>query len=155
MGQSSRDPCNSNVEATVYASQHQEEGNIAGSESNSCSSDDVTDHTKGERNDQVAVSLLTAITADGDTHSAESSKDVWRSDEKQRVDLVVAKGLDKGGDEGGNSCGAGLGDDDASKKPDFVVGDGHPKAREERASLSVIVAVTVAKSKGGNALLFL
>ena len=103
----------------------------------------------------MTVSLLTAITADGDTHSAESSKDVWGSDEKQRVDLVVAKGLDEGGDEGSNSCSAGLGDDDASKKPDFVVGDGHFEAREERASLSVIVAVTVAKSKGGNALLFL
>jgi len=102
----------------------------------------------------MTVSLLTAITANGYTHSAESSEDVWRSDEKQRVDLVVAKGLDEGGDEGSDSCSAGLSDDDASKEPDFVVGDCHSEAREKRTSLCVIVAVTVAKSEGSDALLF-
>lgn len=128
MGQSSRNPCNGDVETTIYTAQHQEQRDIARSESNGCSSDDVTDHTEGERDNQMAISFLATITADGDAHGAESSKDVRRGDKKQRVDLVVAKSLDEGGDEGSDGCGASLGDDDTSKEPDLVVGDGHSEA---------------------------
>jgi hypothetical protein len=128
MREGGRDPCNGNVEATVYTAQHQEQRDIARSECRGCCSDDVADHTKGERDDQMAVSFLTAITADRDAHSADSSKDVWGSDEKQGVDLVVAEGLDKGGDEGSDGSSAGLGDDNASKKPDLVVGNCHSEA---------------------------
>ena len=102
----------------------------------------------------MAVSFLTAITADRDAHGADGCKDVWGSDEKQRLDLAVAEGLDEGRDEGSDSCGGGLGNDNASKEPDLVVGNCHSEAREKRASLLIVVAVTVAKSEGGNTLLF-
>lgn len=62
----------------------------------------------------MCVTFLTTVTADGNAHGAESSKDVWRSDEKERVNLVVAEGLDESGDEGGNSRSTGFGDDDAT-----------------------------------------
>jgi hypothetical protein len=128
MRQSGGNPSNGDVEATVYTSQHQEQRDVAGSKCSSCCSDDVADHAKGERDNQMAVSFLTAITADRDAHGADSSKDVWGSDEKQSVDLVVAKGLDEGRDEGSDGGSAGLGNDDTSKKPDLVVGDCHSEA---------------------------
>jgi hypothetical protein len=152
--QSSRDPSNGNVETTVYTSQHQEQRNVARSQSSGCSSDDVADHTERQGDDQMAISFLTTVTADGDRHGADSGKDIWGSDEKQRLDLVVAESLDEGRDEGSDGCGGGLGDDNTSKKPDLVVGDCHSEAREKRASLLIVVAVTVAKSEGGNALFF-
>lgn len=59
----------------------------------------------------MSTALEPSITADGDTHSADCSEDIWWSREKEGVDLVVFESGNESGNKRGDSGSARFGDD--------------------------------------------